>query len=298
LRILLIRIPPTHPHLCAPMVLGYAAALTKGALIHHMRSVTPLLCIPSPWRYIVAMMIVSLQESTGNAAARQKEVRDLFEELGLDYYCEGDLTIAEAARAAGLDVLEVEARLKSLAGRPASRWPDRSLAELVGHLESEHHAVARDLIAHTALLLDDVCRPGGDARLPAVRAAFRALSEQLIVHMEREELTIFPAIMALEQAWTKGQPPAATTEGGIRKLLGQVLLEHSEISHRLRELRHARMAFSETGNTVLTRLFERLMQLERHLHEYMNLESYVAFPRAIAIEDALHLPSPAAASQA
>lgn len=189
----------------------------------------------------------------------------------------------------------VAMNLQESIGTAAARhaWPDRSLAGLVEHLEEEGHAVVRDLIAHTALLFAEACHTGCDTRLTTMRSAFRRMSEQLLAHIEHEELVLFPAILALEEAWSKGGQAPPGVEGGIRSLTGKLVLEHVEISRQLDELRKAREAL-ESGDQIFSNvLAERLITLERHLHEYINLENQVAFPRAAALEDALHQPATA-----
>jgi hypothetical protein len=57
-------------------------------------------------------------------------------------------------------------------------------------------------------------------------------------------------------------------------------------------------SFQGLSGAPCARLFERLAELERHIHEYMNLENYVAFPRAIALEDAWYKASPAMSTPA
>lgn len=235
-------------------------------------------------------MNADLHEPIGTAAARHEGLRMLFEELGLDYYCEGHLSIQEAVAAAGLGIETVGKRIEDLPAKAGPNWPDRSLADLIAHLEIEHHATTRDRIGHSAVLVAEACQ--NDARLPAMRADLRRLNELLIMHIEREELLIFPAILALESAWTRGQPPPGT-EGGMRKLTARAVLEHFDIVRRLRELRSARLAFGHDAPSATLRLFAAMAELERHLHESINLENYVAFPRAIALEDALYSPSPA-----
>jgi regulator of cell morphogenesis and NO signaling len=191
--------------------------------------------------------IATLQDQIGNAAAQHRGLRALFEELGLDYYCEGDLTIDEAACAAGLDVAVVQGRIENLAGADAGpSWPDRSLAELIAYLETEHHGLARNLVFETGALFGEVCRAGNDSRLSSMRSAFRRLSEQLILHIEHEELTIFPAVLALEEAWTRSERPPPKLEGGIRTALSRIVLEHFEISQRLREMHRNRVELPGT----------------------------------------------------
>ena len=226
-----------------------------------------------------------LQESIGSAAARHRGLRKVFEGLGLDYYCEGQLTIEEACRGAAVDLDSAwPAIARAAAEDPGVNWQDAPLSALIRYLQAEHHAVSRGSLFRIGLLFSEACRAGDDVRLMTMRTAFRRFTEALVAHMEHEELMVFPAIVALEESWTRGEPPPARFEGGIRGVVSKLVLEHYEISRQLCALREAREAIVEV---TFARLFGELEALERHIHESMNLENYVAFPRAAALEDAL-----------
>lgn len=238
---------------------------------------------------------MSTAESIGIAAARDRGLRALFEDLGLDYYCEGDLSIEDAARSAGVDIVQLRGGMNRLPPSTGPNWPDRPLTELIAHLEKEHHTVGRDLIAHTAILFAEVCRGGCDERLTAMRDAFVRLSKILLDHIDGEEVIFFPVLLAFEEAWTTGAPPPGVITGGIRRLISKMMIEHFEISRQLRALREMRSAVADAPRGPLLTLLQCLGELERHLHEYINLENYVAFPRALALEDALYPTAPVAA---
>jgi len=236
---------------------------------------------------MVVMKRALLQESIGSAAARHRGLRQLFETLGLDYYCEGQFTIDEACQDAAVDLDTAWPVMAEAArGDPGVNWQEGSLRTLVSYLESEHHAITRGVLFRIGLLFTEACA-AGDVRLTAMRESFRRFTETLVGHMEREELMVFPAILALEESWIRGEPPPARLEGGIRAVVSKLVLEHYEISRQLCALRDAREAVVDTEEAAFARLFGELEALERHLHEYMNLENYVAFPRALALEEAL-----------
>jgi iron-sulfur cluster repair protein YtfE (RIC family) len=231
--------------------------------------------------------VLTREENIGTAAARHRGLRELFEELGLDYWCEGDLSISEAVSGAGLDIRSVRSRMERRSSADAGpNWLDEPLSALVGHLDSVDHGIVRASMFRVALLFGDVCREGGAAAFEIMRTTFRELSSDLIMHMEHEEHTIFPAIVAMEEAWNKREEPPPRFEGGFRAAAARYVREHARLSMQLRALRRERLDAGHLS-AAAQRLFAELDLLERTLHEGMNLENYVAFPRAIALEDAL-----------
>jgi len=232
--------------------------------------------------------VLTHEETIGIAAARHHGLRELLDDFGLDYYCGGTLSLEEAVAGAGLDLRVVRSRIEHLSSADAGpNWPDEPLSALIEHLEMDDHGAARTLMFRAALLFADVCRTSGDTRLAGMRTTFRDLCMSLVVHMEHEEHTIFPAIASLEEAWMKGEEPPPLAEGGVRAAAARFVQEHADIARTLQKLHHQRIAI-ETNAAPVVRLFDQLEQFERRIHESMNLESCVAFPRGVALEDALN----------
>ena len=231
--------------------------------------------------------VLTHEDTIGIAAARHHGLRELLDDFGLDYYCEGTLSLDEAVAGAGLDPRVVRSRIERLSAADAGpNWPDQPLSALIEHLEMDEHGTARTLMFRAALLFGDVCRSGGDIRLPIMRTTFRDLCTALVVHMEHEEHTIFPAIVSLEEAWMKGEAPPPLAEGSVHAAAARFVQEHAGIARELAKLHRERIAIEANAPQVV-RLFDQLDQFERCVHEAMNLESCVAFPRGVALEDAL-----------
>jgi len=221
---------------------------------------------------------IDRQERIGAAAARHRGLAEVFENLGLDYYCEGDLTIEEALRGAALDTPEVMARIEQAAAQPAGTdWDDKPLGEVIGFIEREYHDVARCRLFSIAYRIGDACAKEGSPRLDQLRKNFRVLSEELIAHIEREQLIVFPAIVALEDAWMKGHPAPPVFAGGIRTEASRLVLEHFAIVQRLRNVR--------AGEPPA--LAARVEHLTRQIHQFINLENCVVLPRAMALEESV-----------
>jgi iron-sulfur cluster repair protein YtfE (RIC family) len=237
--------------------------------------------------------VLTHEENIGIAAARHHGLRELLDDFGLDYYCEAGHSLEEAVAEAGVNLRDVRSRIEHLSAADAGpNWPDEPLSALVEHLEMDEHGMARTLMFRAALLFGDVCHSGGDSRLADMRTTFRDVSTALVVHMEHEEHTIFPAIASLEEAWIKGEEPPPLAEGGIRAAAARFRQEHADIARELRKLRRERLAI-EMNSAPIVRLFDDLELFERCIHEAMNLEDSVAFPRGIALQEALFRSMPA-----
>ena len=85
----------------------------------------------------------------------------------------------------------------------------------------------------------------------------------------------------------RGIPPPPRFEGGLRAAIAPVCLEHQKLSESLRRFRTGRALLACIDDRVCRRLENHLRELERDLHEAMNLENFVLYPRAIELEDQL-----------
>jgi regulator of cell morphogenesis and NO signaling len=110
---------------------------------------------------------------------------------------------------------------------------------------------------------------------------------ELMPHSEREQKILFPYIEAMEEAWERGTPPPPRFEGGLRAAIAPLCLEHERLSESLRHFRAGRALLVCIDNRACRRLAVHLQELERDLHEAMNLENFVLYPRGIELEDQL-----------
>jgi len=235
---------------------------------------------------------IRLYEPIGVLAARYAGIRAALEEARIDYWCAGDRTIAEAASDAGIDAVSLRERLEQAETDDLRiDWQGTSMRDLVTHLEHEHHQLLRSIVFHAAVVLNSAATADADCTEP-MRRTFRQLSSDLILHIEKEEHIFFPLLLSLDEARAKGlRSPAAP--GEVRRNIDGFVRQHEAIGGALAQLRRDSAAVEPAGNEICRQLLRDLDVLERQVHEYLNLENYVVFPRAIALEDDLRTASPA-----
>ena len=233
-----------------------------------------------------------MTSSVGVLAAEHPRLRVVLEELGIDYCCSGNRSLADAAAAEGLPIQRVMdelARAPQAAGPYNVIWFDKSLAQVMEHLRGHHRAVSLEVLARCAVLFEIV----GEARLldaellEPLRQAFHKFINELTPHIEREKRIIFPFIETMEEAWERNTPPPPRFEGGLRAAVAPICLEHESLNEALRQFRAGRALLVCIDDRSCRHLANHLRDLERELHEAMNLENFVLYPRAIDLEDQL-----------
>ncbi|MFN8187440.1 MAG: iron-sulfur cluster repair di-iron protein [Gaiellales bacterium] len=199
----------------------------------------------------------------------------LFEQLGLDYCCGGERSLAEACAAHGLDLNTVLVLLAGEAQTPTTDlkdWSEASIPDLVDHIVNAHHTYLREELPRLSELSAKVAAAHGAEHPELVELArrFEQLRSELEEHLELEESVTFPAARAL-----------ASGEAASPGDLDGLLHDHREVGAALEELRErtagydAEQALCGTHRALLTGLHE----LEVDIHEHVHEENNILFPR-------------------
>lgn len=219
----------------------------------------------------------------GILAATHAGFRTVFEDFGLDYYCAGNLTLDDAARGAGLDPQDVRSAMQRVIETdPGPKWIDQPLRDLIGHLDREHHQLLRSSVFQTAVLLDDALNRHGERCAGALRHNFRTFSEELLQHIELEEVSLFPIAASLEETWNKGEPFLAN-KYDVRRLIGELTIQHGLIIERLNAALANVPAMETVPDETCRSIVKNMRSIERHIHAYLSLENAVVFPRIVAL---------------
>jgi regulator of cell morphogenesis and NO signaling len=215
----------------------------------------------------------------------------IFERYHLDYCCGGRRPLAEACAEKDLDATEVLAALEqaTLVSDAAERdFTQATPTELVRHIVLTHHAFVRNELPRLLPLAEKVAAKHGPTHPEyfRVESNLRQLGSELIHHLAKEEMILFPYIEALEASrnGTGSAPHAcfATVESPIQAMLH----EHEAAGALLEEMRAATNDFTPPTDAcpTLAGLLHGINDFERDLHRHIHLENNLLFPLAIQME--------------
>lgn len=209
-----------------------------------------------------------------------------FEQWGIDYCCGGGRPLAEACRRAGVSVDDAIATIEGLIARETAPLPDLRVVpipDVVEHLLTTHHEFTRAELLRGAALAEKVWRVHGreHPELGQVFGVLTTLSAELLSHMRKEELVLFPYILALTE-----EESVDLSIGTVAAPIACMRHEHEEASELLADLRRLTHDYQLPAAACgsYRALFECLRALEEDLHEHMHLENDVLFPRALELE--------------
>ena len=233
------------------------------------------------------------EKTVREMAAENPSATRVFEKFGIDYCCGGNRSLEEACTAANLKVDEVldsldAAEQASRAGQPNRNWQSEPLAELVAHINQTHHKYTREEIARLTPLFAKVRSVHGKnhPELEGMRAIFHGLSQELTMHMMKEEMMLFPYIVRMEEAVIQREPILPPPFGSVQNPVNMMEHEHDSAGHALRAMRAASDGYTPPPDACISyrTLYGALAEFESDLHQHIHLENNILFPRAVEME--------------
>jgi len=199
----------------------------------------------------------------------------VFHRYGLDFCCHGGRPLAEACAQRGLDAGAIlsEIQAEQAAGDSTTRWDERSLAELIEHIETYYHRRLRaELPELVALAARVEARHAEKPSCPrGLRDHLAAIHEAVLDHLAKEEQILFPMIRS----------------GRARLAVGPINVmesEHLDHAANLRTTRSLTANLTAPAEACPTwrALYLRLLDFEAELMEHIHLENNILFRRVLA----------------
>jgi regulator of cell morphogenesis and NO signaling len=222
-------------------------------------------------------MSINTEIKVGQLAVEHPLATRVFARHGIDYCCGGGQPLGEVCQKKGLDAEAVLAEInKELERQVGSvvRWDQAPLGELIDHIIVTYHRPLQEELPRLEAMARKVLHVHGEKdpeRFSELVNVLVALKEELEQHMMKEEQILFPMIK---------QGQGAMAGGPIS------VMEHEHDSagaalRRLSELTDAYTAPAKACNTWRA-LWAGLAALQEDLHQHINLENNILFPRALA----------------
>lgn len=245
-------------------------------------------------------MITEANVVTVGQLVRERPARSrVFEMLNIDYCCGGKLSLEDACRRRGVDPDEVRRRLAE-SDVQVDQYSDSyeqpidadamSLSELASHIEQTHHAYLKSELPRLDRMTEKVARVHGDRdpRLHELRKAFELFRDELIPHMMKEEMVLFPLVRTLElhQLSLSAKPFTPYFCGTVANPIRQMEHEHDHAGLALAAMRELTDEFMPPTWACDTyrAMLDGLAGLERDMHQHVHKENNILFPKAIDLE--------------
>jgi len=208
----------------------------------------------------------------------------VFEDLGIDYYCHGNKSLAEVCSETGYDP---DGILEGIYNTVPEKTPrcERDLSKagmyrLLDHVTEEHYGFVLGAVPLLTRSIKQVITRHGKSHpgLLELDNIFTLLCEELGCHMLKEEKTLYEATRRLES----GDEIESFSNDSPANQVQLLKEEHSNAINLISKIRGLTNGYiapeyaCSTYRSMLTRMKKLEFDLHRHIHE----ENNIIYPRA------------------
>ena len=238
-------------------------------------------------------MTITAESTVGDVVSADFRAAAVFSRYGIDFCCGGKRTIAAACRDGGVSAEAVvnDAQQACASQADVPRFADWEPDTLASYIVAHHHAyVRRALPAITTHIRKVASVHGGrHPELEEVAGIWRAVEEEMTMHMAKEERILFPYIAQLASAARLRAAPPPAPFGSIENPIRMMEAEHDSAGDAMAQMRGLTNGYAPPADACTTYriCLQELEEFEQDLHVHVHLENNVLFPKARTLTAAL-----------
>lgn len=231
--------------------------------------------------------MTSIKEKTlASIVTEQSQSVRVLEKYNLDFCCKGKRTLSEACTEKGLSLETILLELQQVITpeeRTQMPFSEMTAGQLVSYILIHHHFYVKQSMPTIISHLEKVATKHGD-RFPYMVEVFRLfdeIREEMALHMQKEELVLFPRINEVEALFDAAQK-TNIGEGFISMPVNIMEAEHDHagtIMYTIKQLTNNYTPPTDACTTFRLSLAE-LKEFEEDLHRHVHLENNLLFPLA------------------
>lgn len=225
-----------------------------------------------------------LDLTVGKIVARDYRKAMVFRSNGIDFCCGGNISVEQACKDVGADVNSVLEQLCIL-DEGESDLPDFNelpLDQLIAFIVNKHHKYTNETLKELEPLVAKVAMVHGGWRpeLNEIKEIFGKLKDELVSHMQKEEMVLFPAIISLSRGGD-----SSFCGNSIQHPISRMEMEHDIAGEFMKQIRALSNGFElpKGACATYTVVYKVLKEFEADLHHHIHLENNILFPKALTL---------------
>lgn len=241
---------------------------------------------PETWEVeIKKLPAVTGEPTIGQMVAEDIRKAEVFKKLGIDFCCGGKKTVRQACAEKGMEEKTVFAELENIGerNRDSPDFEKWKLSLLADYIIQQHHGYIRQNEQIITELTGKVAVKHGvnNPVLVTIYEKVAELMKELLTHMKKEEIILFPYIKKLEE--TKG---ADNVSNSLESAINVMERDHDLAGELMREIRSLAKNYVAPANACNSHklMLYKLEEFENDLFRHVHLENNILFPGAIALE--------------
>jgi regulator of cell morphogenesis and NO signaling len=210
----------------------------------------------------------------------------ILEKYHLDFCCGGKKTLTDACSEKGVDMDLVLAELLHADQFIKNRQPalaTMTAEQIITYIVNKHHLYVKEVMPMLFSHLGKVAVKHGDhfPEMIKVYRLFEDLYNEMIMHMRKEEVVLFPAIIKAEKSYV-ARVPGGSESAIINQAVNAMETEHEEAGRIMSEIRTLTGNYQEPSGacTTFKLSLAELKAFEEDLHQHVHLENNILFPMA------------------
>ncbi len=232
------------------------------------------------------------QLTIGEYVAQDFRTAAIFTKYKIDFCCKGDKTLDEVCQKKGLNAESIQEEIFSVLesknddGINFKSWPSDLL---IDYILKTHHVYIEEKTPVLFAFLDKLCKVHGERHpeLFEVNKLFKISGSELLNHLQKEEVILFPFIKTMEKALIENtnieQPHFGSVHNPIAMLRGDHETE-GDLFAKISELTDNYTPPADACNTYKV-TYAMLQEFEQDLQKHIHLENNILFPKAQKMEE-------------
>lgn len=231
-------------------------------------------------------------KTVAGLVAGDYRLAEIFKKYGIDFCCGGKKSIAKICLEKNINADELEKEVLALQNKPTNReqnfneWTLTFLADYIVRIHHKYVSVNLGLIAEFS---NKVALVHGkhDPETKEIEKIWKDMVTELAVHIQKEELVLFPYIKNIER-YSKRELNVfpATHFVTVKNPVRMMEQEHDLVGHWMNEIQVLSKNFVPPEHACNTYkiLYFKLQEFQNDLFQHIHLENNILFPKAIELE--------------
>jgi regulator of cell morphogenesis and NO signaling len=227
------------------------------------------------------------ERTIGEIVAGDYRTAKVFESHKIDFCCGGNVALAAACKAKGIDLATITRALDAVKSEPVERsqnYASWELPFLADYIINAHHTYLKENTGQIAAYAHKIASVHGVHHPEVVEIAtiFDRIATDMEVHLREEEEVFFPAIKRAHASRKAGSALATKDIATIKTSLMKLSHEHEVIGDAVHTIRHLAKEYAIPGDVCNTFVvtYQKLKEFEDDLHKHVHLENNILFLKA------------------
>lgn len=236
-------------------------------------------------------MKITSKTTIGEIVADDFRTAVIFTKYHIDFCCKGHRTIEEVCKKRDIEenllIHHIEVAKNNVENQSFDykSWP---IDLLTDYIIKTHHRYIKEKAPVLEEYLNKLCAVHGHLHpeLFEIKTLFTDSISDLDFHMEKEERTLFPFIIQMKRAFSKGLNLETPPFGSVENQIILLKEEHNTEGNRFKKIAALSNKYTPPADACTTYkvTYGMLDEFEKNLHKHIHMENNILFPKAISLE--------------